>query len=410
MKSKSQAFSPILALFLSLFIFAPGLLATDEECMTCHEDKELKSGQGKSLYVDYEKFMSSIHGQAEMSCVQCHTDLEKIEDFPHPERLKAVNCAACHQKSWKEFKESVHGQAANEKDKIAVACSDCHGKHDIKTKDDYYSPVFPLNLPQTCESCHLEKVTTKRGAGFISQYEKSIHFRALEKAGLTLSANCSHCHGAHDIKRILDPGSRVSRMNIIRTCGACHVGIERDYLEGVHGKDYLKKIKDVPVCTDCHSEHDIRSPQELGSSVYATRVAMVCSRCHDDEALARQYGFLTARLKTYSNSFHGTASKFGETRVANCSSCHGFHDIRPSGDPKSSIYPDNLPRTCGKCHAGAGINFAKGKIHVVSEKTGNRWAYFVKTFYIVLMAVIVFVFIAFITANLSFRISQKWKA
>ncbi len=408
MKNKSQAFPPILALFLYLFLSSPGILAADEECMACHEDKELKSGQGKFLYVDYQKFLSSIHGQAGMTCVQCHTDLEKIEDFPHPERLKAVNCAECHQKARKEFKESVHGQAA--KEKIAVTCSDCHGKHDIKAKDDYYSPVYPLNLPQTCESCHLEKVTTKRGAGFISQYEKSIHFRALEKAGLTLSANCSHCHGAHDIKKVLDPGSRVSRMNIIRTCGACHVGIERDYLEGVHGKDYLKKIKDVPVCTDCHSEHDISSPQELSSRVYATKVAVVCSRCHDDEALARQYGFLTTRLKTYSNSFHGTASKFGETRVANCSSCHGFHDIRPSSDPKSSIHPDNLPRTCGKCHAGAGMNFAKGKMHVVSEKTGNRWAYFVKTFYIALIAVIIFVFIAFITADLSFRLSQKWKA
>ncbi len=103
--------------------------------------------------------------------------------------------------------------------------------------------------------------------------------------------------------------SRVSRKNIILTCESCHVGIEKNYLEGVHGKDYLKGIKDVPVCTDCHSEHDIVSPQDLSSSVYATKVAEVCSGCHDDEKLARQYGFLTSRLKTYSSSIHGTASK-----------------------------------------------------------------------------------------------------
>ena len=28
--------------------------------------------------------------------------------------------------------------------------------------------------------------------------------------------------------------------------------------------------------------------------------------------------------------------------AANCASCHGVHDIRPSSDPKSMIYKDNL--------------------------------------------------------------------
>jgi hypothetical protein len=143
--------------------------------------------------------------------------------------------------------------------------------------------------------------------------------------------------------------------------------------------------------------------------VYTTKVAEVCSRCHDDEALSRQYGFITARLKTYTNSFHGTASKFGETRVANCASCHGFHDIRPSTDSKSMIHPDNLPETCGNCHPGAGANFAKGKIHVVSEKATNKWAYFVKTFYIILIVGIVFVFLAFISVDILHRVVLRRK-
>jgi len=187
------------------------------------------------------------------------------------------------------------------------------------------------------------------------------------------------------------------------------VGVERNYLEGVHGKDYTKGIRDVPVCTDCHSEHEILSHRDLGSRVYATKVATVCTHCHDDERLGRQYGFLTSRLKTYSNSFHGTASKFGEIRVANCASCHGFHDIRNSTDPKSSINAQNLPRTCGQCHAGAGINFAKGKIHVLSEKTTNRGAYLVKVFYIVMIAGIISVFIIFIAADLFARLRHAWK-
>jgi predicted CXXCH cytochrome family protein len=406
---RKRGTASLFSIIFLLVFSSPGYSFQDEDCMVCHEDQELKTEKGKLLFVDYEKFLSSIHGQAGISCVDCHSDLMNFEDFPHPEKLKVVNCGMCHDKAMKEYMESIHSQATPEENCCAVSCKDCHGKHDIQSKDNYDSRVFPLNLPGTCENCHLEKVKTERGNDFIKQYRRSIHFRALDKAGLTLSANCSHCHGAHDIKAVQDPLSHVSRRNIVRTCGICHVGIERDYMDGVHGKDYVKGIKDVPVCTDCHSEHDISSPQDLSSRVYATRVAEVCSRCHEDEALARQYGFLTARLKTYSNSFHGTASRFGETRVANCASCHGYHDIRPSVDPKSSINPENLPETCGKCHPGAGINFARGKIHVVSEKAGNKWAYFVKSFYIVMIAIIILIFLIFIAADLGHRMSQKWR-
>lgn len=405
MRSKVWLFFIIpLLLFLSISPFTAA--QSDEDCLTCHEDPDLKTEKGKSLFVDNEKYKISIHGEAGLSCIECHQDLKDTQDFPHPEKLALVSCAACHEKAAKEFKTSIHWQAG-QRGPLIVTCAACHGKHDIKNKDNINSRVFALNLPRMCEGCHLEKVKTERGTEFIKQYQRSIHFRALEKAGLTISAHCGHCHGAHNIKEVKDPSSRVSRKNIIHTCGKCHVGIERDYFEGVHGKDYVKGIKDVPVCTDCHNEHDITSPQDLSSKVYTTKVAKVCSSCHDDEALARQYGYLTSRLKTYSDSFHGTASKFGETRVANCASCHGFHDIRASFDPKSSIHPDNLPQTCGECHPGAGANFAKGKIHVVSEKTANKWAYFVKVFYIILIAGIISVFLIFIAVDLFRRITQK---
>jgi predicted CXXCH cytochrome family protein len=401
--------SSILVVFF-LVLCVPILSQSDEDCMICHEDPDLTTDDQKSLYVDNGKYKSSIHGELGFSCIDCHVDLKEVEDFPHAEKLSPVSCRMCHEKAFEEFQKSVHSQATPEKDCCFVTCKDCHGTHDIKGKEDYDSRVFPLNLPRTCETCHLEKVQNERGGEFVKRYEESIHYEGLEKAGLATSSNCSNCHGAHDVRHVHDPDSRVSRKNIIRTCGKCHVGIERDYLEGVHGKDYINGLADdIPVCTDCHSEHDIASHKDLKSQVYATKVAEVCSRCHDDETLSRQYGFITARLKTYASSFHGTASRFGETRVANCASCHGFHDIRPSTDPKSMIYPDNLPETCGKCHAGAGSNFAKGKIHIVSEKTTNKWAYFVKTFYIILIACIVFVFIAFISVDIFHRVIRRGK-
>ncbi len=405
-RERSPFWLAIMALF---FLAGISSATTDEDCLACHGDQGLKSEKGVSVFVDKDKVANSIHGQAGLSCVGCHADLKIVRDFPHAAPLKSVDCGGCHADSAKRLGESVHGRPQAQPGQKSVSCKDCHGTHEIRARDDLDSMVFPLNLPKTCEQCHLGQVKTKRGPEFVRQYDKSVHFIALSRAGLTVSADCSSCHGSHSIKSAEDHSSQVTRKNIIRTCGRCHVGVERDYLEGVHGKDYVKGIKDVPVCTDCHNEHDIRSPQDINSLVYATKVASVCSRCHDNETLARQYGLLTSRLKTYSNSFHGTASKFGEIRVANCASCHGFHDIRKSSDPKSPINPKNLPLTCGKCHPGAGINFAKGKIHVISEKTTNKWAYAVKIFYVVMIAGIISVFIIFIAVDLFARLKKAWK-
>jgi predicted CXXCH cytochrome family protein len=384
--------------------------ATDEDCLACHSDAGLKSGAGRSVAVDPASLQASIHGQAGVACVDCHADLKTVKDFPHAERLKPVGCGACHDKETQALRASVHGAATVEKDGLAVACKDCHGTHDIRAKDDFDSRTFPLNLPQTCLACHSAKVRNEKGGAFVELYEKSVHYRALEKAGLTLSANCSNCHGAHDIRAVKDSAAKVSRRNIIKTCGQCHVGIQRGYLEGVHGKDYVKGVKDVPVCTDCHNEHDIRSPQDLESAVYTTKVAQVCSRCHDDLALSRQYGFLPNRMKTYAQSYHGTASKFGEIRVANCASCHGFHDIRDAKDPKSSIYPVNLPQTCGKCHPGASKHFAEGRIHNAADAAADikdQSPHIIKTVYIVLISAIIGVFLLFIAADLFRRLVQR---
>jgi len=400
--------SGLLPIGLVIWIASAGLAAVNDDCLACHGDKDMKSGAGRSMFVNPETFSASVHGQAEIGCIDCHADLTKVKDFPHAEKLKPVDCSSCHDLEAVQLQSSVHMQPHRPENPIVVTCADCHGTHDIRKKDDTESSVFSINIPETCERCHLERVKIKNGSDFVRQYRQSVHYQALKKAGLSLSANCMTCHGGHDVKAAGDPQSRVSRKSIIKTCGRCHVGIEKDYLEGVHGKDYVRGIKDVPVCTDCHSEHGILSPTDPSSGVYATKVAAVCSRCHDDERLGRQYGFLTSRLKTYAASYHGTASKFGEARVANCASCHGFHDIRTSADPKSPINAANLATTCGQCHPGAGVNFAKGKIHVVSAKTESQGSHVAKIIYIIIIGGLISVFLLFIAADLFHRMRTRW--
>jgi hypothetical protein len=53
----------------------------------------------------------------------------------------------------------------------------------------------------------------------------------------------------------------------------------------------------------------------------------------------------------YFTSIHGQRLKTGDNKVATCASCHRTHSIRPAKDPISSVYPKNIPQTCGKCHS-----------------------------------------------------------
>ena len=92
-----------------------------------------------------------------------------------------------------------------------------------------------------------------------------------------------------------------------------------------------------------------------------------------------KYGVPTEQYDSYRESYHGVANQYGSATVANCASCHTAHNVRPSSDPLSSVYVDNLPRTCGKCHRGANPNFAKGKIHVVVSREEAPTLFFVSS-------------------------------
>lgn len=89
-------------------------------------------------------------------------------------------------------------------------------------------------------------------------------------------------------------------------------------------------------------------------------------------------------------SFHGLAMQLGSVTVADCASCHGAHDILPSGDPRSSIHPGNLPKTCGKCHAGVSDQVARGQIHSGTQPgLEHRVVSFIRRFYLILILLVI---------------------
>jgi formate dehydrogenase gamma subunit len=97
------------------------------------------------------------------------------------------------------------------------------------------------------------------------------------------------------------------------------------------------------------------------------------------------------RVATFFGSYHGLATSYGSTVAANCGSCHGYHKILPSTDPRSTIHKDHLAETCGKCHPGATDNFVESKIHVDADGanggtgTGEIINWWVRRIYLVLI-------------------------
>ena len=380
---------------------------TNDQCLMCHGDQSLKDQAGRSLFVHKENFEQSIHAQSGISCVSCHVDLESVREFPHAEKLAKVNCGSCHEDAQKKFDTSVHAVVPVAAEAEAVSCVSCHGYHDVVQSKDVHSRTHPLNQLQTCGTCHFSQVNGKKGQGFVKEFLQSTHGLALRRTGLANSATCATCHGSHDVKRTTDSSSPMSRRQVPDSCGQCHAGILRDYLEGVHGQDFARGVRDVPVCTDCHGEHEILSPQDTRSKVYATQVALTCARCHDNAELIQKYNLPEKRLRTFQGTFHGLASAYGETKVANCASCHGFHNIRPSSDPNSPIHAAHLPQTCGQCHLGAGEKLSQVKIHILDPKAANYAGYMIQKAYFYLITLMIGSFLVYILADLKTRLKRR---
>ena len=318
----------LVTLGMALMRAAP---APDSLCLNCHDEKGAP-------------FHASIHSA--QGCTACHTD---IKGFPHPDQVAKVNCASCHSGAASALAGSVHASAAKQ------PCATCHGDvHAIVAVKDPKSPVYPLNLPRTCGECHGSKeFATQHGLTEVySKYIDSIHGFALTQDGLLVAANCSSCHGSHGILTSKDTKSKTNRANIPETCGTCHAGPLRAFSSGIHGQMLQAGAAEAPVCTDCHTTHQIA---KVGSAEWQMKTTATCGGCHKEQ------------FATYRDTFHAQVSSLGYQQTARCWDCHGHHDILPASDPKSTVAPAQLTRTCGKCHVGASESFVKYDPHADSH-------------------------------------------
>ncbi len=351
---------------------------SSDDCLACHQDPEFKRGDGRSAFVDPQKFGESIHGG--LGCVDCHADLSALAEYPHAEKLKKVDCATCHTDPIAQYRKSIHAQArAGDPASPAATCVDCHGMHDIKPSADSSSRTYQLNLPDTCGHCHGNPDIIKRGhieiGDVMSLYQDSIHGRAISRSGLTVAPNCSDCHGVHDIERLSAPGSLVNRRNVPATCGRCHEGVKHQYDASVHGLQLASGNLTAPECHDCHTAHDI---QRADTESWRLDVIRECGTCHVES------------IRTYRDTFHGQVTALGFTRVAMCADCHTAHEIYPKSDLRSAVSEVNLVTTCKRCHEGATPGFVKYDPHADKENHArNPFLYYTGRF---MKSLLMFVF------------------
>jgi uncharacterized protein with PIN domain len=198
-------------------------------CGRCHREGEKAAVryQGPQHRI-VESYTESIHGKGLLksgltvtaTCTSCHTAHGVL---PRTDPASSVNrahvpdtCGRCHHGIQEEFEQSVHHELVGKTDKELPVCNDCHSAHTIRRAD---AEGFKLDIMQKCGRCHGEIAKT---------YFDTYHGK-VSQLGYTKTAKCYDCHGAHDIHKIADPRSHLSRQNVVATCQKCHPGASRRF-------------------------------------------------------------------------------------------------------------------------------------------------------------------------------------
>jgi len=287
-------------------------------------------------------------------CLTCHDDKQLTKTGPAGSKVSLYV-------DFVKYSASVHG---------SNACRTCHADITEAPHPDKFAAKPPV-----CTSCH---------AAAVISYEASTH-GAARGAGKTNAATCADCHGRHEIVRRGAPASPIHHLNLGATCGRCHAQIRETVQHSVHGQAMARGVREAPDCTDCHADHRIEGLRKATPLKIAEQV---CSRCHASLRLNTKYKLPADRVTTFFASYHGMAARMGSTTVANCASCHGFHNILPASDPRSSVNRANMVKTCRQCHPGANENFAFGKVHLdetARTGIGDRINWWVRRVYLLLI-------------------------
>jgi cytochrome b subunit of formate dehydrogenase len=277
-------------------------------CLGCHNMAGFgmpgPDGEKRDLHVTADKFNASVHGV--QKCVSCHEDIAGV---PHKKGVEhQVGCVQCHRDLWDEAR--LAGEEGHE--------------------------------------AKLGEVVLQ-----IESYMNSVHARPSMADQRRTNATCYDCHDAHYIKPINgDELDRPLRLATPEVCGNCHSEIAAAYQASVHGMEHAEGNVAAATCIDCHTPHNIDSPELDTNKLVITEN---CGNCHE------------AAADSYMHTYHGKVNRLGYAYTAKCFDCHGSHDIKRVEDPVSRVHMDNRLQTCQTCHETATAGYATFQPHGTSD-------------------------------------------
>jgi thiosulfate reductase cytochrome b subunit len=262
------------------------------DCASCHAEVVQQYQQST-----HGQLMAKKDSNAP-SCKECHGTHDVLGKHNPRSRTFPTNvpdlCARCHRQGQRaalrytgtekeiieRYTESIHGKGLLKSGLVVTAmCTNCHTAHRELPHTDPRSSVNVNNVPATCGNCH---------NGIEEQFERSVHSPKVTKTSKDLPV-CNNCHSAHTIRRTDEQGFKLT---IMSQCGRCHEEIAKTYFDTYHGKvsqlGYTKTAK----CYDCHGAHDIMRIGDPRSHLSRTNVVATCQKCHAG-ATRRFAGYLT---------------------------------------------------------------------------------------------------------------------
>lgn len=335
-------------------VLSSGVFCQDNDvCADCHDDEDLtlvRRGVETSLYVTQEHLDSSPHEG--FDCIECHTDLDGVEEYPHASPLILPDCGACHEDAQEQFISGFFRPLAEKGYTSLPACSDCHGKHEVSWKG---------HPQRVCGVCHQE---------ILQDFLHSAHWMEPVEASEVTCVSCHSPHFKHE-KEAYSPEEW--QVHLVQSCSECHEKEVGNYTESRHYVEVERGNLNAPVCSDCHAKHKVLSPRNSESKVSVAKLDMTCTQCHigyeasihrpevgDDPRLETcvvcHTGHSTDMASAASSIF--SAGPTEETGLANvCLKCHEEELRQESQEAHSTIHSEKIDVAlsggrvnCGECH------------------------------------------------------------
>ncbi|MEN3044641.1 MAG: cytochrome c3 family protein [Candidatus Hydrothermales bacterium] len=321
------------------------------QCLECHEDVKLPG-----------------RAHQDMKCVDCH---RTIRELPHDVPLTKVDCIMCHREEMGAYEIDPHERARRRGNLKAPDCKDCHGTHDIPFVLEKGSKLHPVDLDKFCITCHPSIMVPQKYHVILYPSQKCISCHGVKLSEIVKkSVHKKHeCIDCHRIVFSLKPDKKHVKKTSSEDCGYCHRREFEEYKESIHGLALKEKVP-AAQCWDCHGSHDIFYSFDKNSSVYYSNLSKTCGKCHSIPEFAEKWGIpIKNPYEMYEQGIHHEMILKGK-KGASCSDCHGIHNIRSHTDIKSSIYKQNVPLTCSKCHKLEYEDYVKSN-HFRAIRYGN---------------------------------------